>query len=440
MSATFASFNTALSALRYHQVVMDMASGNIANVSTDGYARRRAVGRDRGRPRRSRRCGAGTTGPATASASAGLDRMVDPFLDVRARREHGNQSYLDTRQATLERVEAGTRRARRERRRRRAGGLPQGVARPRQQPGLRRRPQPGARRARNTLADAIADPVAQRRDRGGRPAHAGCSTDRQRGQHPRRRPRRDQPQHRRRPAQRHRRRHPARQARPAGPAAVRAHRRRRHANGRRRPRRVRRRRAPGRPASDAGTLDDRERRHADGAADGARSPYAITAPDGATAVAVAGCAARSAATRRACSTPRSRRYRAGPRRGRPGRWRTSVNAQHARRLRRGRHRRRRASSAYDPADPGRLAERRHHRRGRRRRVRRGRWRPGRRATPPPWPSGIADAEGDYQRLVNGFGSEVASVRRLAANQQTLTAPGRRLPRAALRVSTSTRRW
>ena len=34
---------------------------------------------------------------------------------------------------------------------------------------------------------------------------------------------------------------------------------------------------------------------------------------------------------------------------------------------------------------------------------------------------LADAEGDYQRLVNVFGSEVSSVRRLAANQQVLTA-------------------
>ena len=37
----------------------------------------------------------------------GVERMVDPFLDVRARREHGNQAYLDTQQAVLDRVEAG---------------------------------------------------------------------------------------------------------------------------------------------------------------------------------------------------------------------------------------------------------------------------------------------------------------------------------------------
>jgi flagellar hook-associated protein 1 FlgK len=35
-------------------------------------------------------------------------------------------------------------------------------------------------------------------------------------------------------------------------------------------------------------------------------------------------------------------------------------------------------------------------------------------------SSLSGVEGSYQRLVNGFGTEVASVRRLAANQQVLT--------------------
>ena len=106
MSATFASFNSALSALRYHQVVMDTASGNIANVSTDGYARRRAVGETMGAPAVpamwSRYDGSGD-----GVRTKGIERMTDPFLDIRARREHGNQAYLDTQQATLDRVEAG---------------------------------------------------------------------------------------------------------------------------------------------------------------------------------------------------------------------------------------------------------------------------------------------------------------------------------------------
>ncbi len=104
--STFASLNTALSALRYNRVAMDVASGNIANVATDGYARRRVNAESVGGPDHaamwSRYVGAGD-GVAVAS----IDRMVDPLLDIRARREHGNQAYLDVRQSALERVEAG---------------------------------------------------------------------------------------------------------------------------------------------------------------------------------------------------------------------------------------------------------------------------------------------------------------------------------------------
>lgn len=106
MTGTFSSVNTALSALRYQQSVMDVSSGNIANVSTDGYARRRIVGESVGAPDRpamwSRYDGHGD-GVRVAS----LDRMVDPLLDIRARREHGTQSFLDTRAAALARIETG---------------------------------------------------------------------------------------------------------------------------------------------------------------------------------------------------------------------------------------------------------------------------------------------------------------------------------------------
>lgn len=106
MPGTFGSVNNALSALRYHQVVMDVASGNVANVSTEGYARRRVVGEAMGAPAQpamwSRYEGAGD-----GVRVGELQRMVDPFLDARARREHGQQAYLDTRQAVLARVESG---------------------------------------------------------------------------------------------------------------------------------------------------------------------------------------------------------------------------------------------------------------------------------------------------------------------------------------------
>ncbi len=104
--STFSSLNTALTALQYNRVAMDVAGGNIANVGTDGYARRRINGE-----------AVGAAGPpAMWSRSTGvgdgvkvgsIDRMTDPLLDIRARREHGNQSYLDIRQSVLERVESG---------------------------------------------------------------------------------------------------------------------------------------------------------------------------------------------------------------------------------------------------------------------------------------------------------------------------------------------
>lgn len=104
--STFSGLNTALSALRYNRVAMDVASGNIANVGTEGYVRRQINGETVGAPAQpamwSRYAGAGD-----GVRVAGIDRMADALLDVRARREHGNQAYLDIRQAVLERVESG---------------------------------------------------------------------------------------------------------------------------------------------------------------------------------------------------------------------------------------------------------------------------------------------------------------------------------------------
>jgi flagellar hook-associated protein 1 FlgK len=106
MAGSFSSINTALSALRYQQVAMDVASTNIANSATDGYVRRRVVGET---------VGAGAV-PAMWSrsdqvgngvAATGVQRMVDALLDVRARREHGQQSYLDIQASVLARVETG---------------------------------------------------------------------------------------------------------------------------------------------------------------------------------------------------------------------------------------------------------------------------------------------------------------------------------------------
>ncbi len=106
MSGTFSSFGTALSALRYNRVAMDVASGNIANVGTEGYTRRKVDSSAVGGPDVpaiwSRYDGAGD-----GVRVDGVNRMTDELLDVRSRREHGNQAYLDVRQTALERVETG---------------------------------------------------------------------------------------------------------------------------------------------------------------------------------------------------------------------------------------------------------------------------------------------------------------------------------------------
>lgn len=104
--ASFSSLNTALSAMRYQQVVLDVSSTNIANGGTDGYVRRRVVGETVGAGAvpavwsRTNEVGAGVRASA-------VDRMVDQYLDNRGRAEHAKQSYLDLQAEALARVETG---------------------------------------------------------------------------------------------------------------------------------------------------------------------------------------------------------------------------------------------------------------------------------------------------------------------------------------------
>jgi len=104
MAGTFGGLNTALSALRYQQVALDVANNNVANVNTAGYVRRRAEAGAVAAPDR----------PAMWSQYVGhgdgvtvqsVARLVDPLLDARSRRENGSLSYLTTQQTILNRVE-----------------------------------------------------------------------------------------------------------------------------------------------------------------------------------------------------------------------------------------------------------------------------------------------------------------------------------------------
>lgn len=106
MSGTLSSLNTALSALRFNRVAMDVASHNIANVATEGYNRRRVDGESMGAPtvpaRWSHYDGAGA-GVRTSQVT----RLNDVLLDGRARTEHSTLSYLDLRATALARMESG---------------------------------------------------------------------------------------------------------------------------------------------------------------------------------------------------------------------------------------------------------------------------------------------------------------------------------------------
>lgn len=106
MTGPLSTISTALSALRYNRVGLDVAAGNVANVGSESYARRRVEAEAIAAPVHpamwSRYEAAGT-----GVRVAGVNRLTDPFLDARCRQEHGNQSYLDVQQAAMERLETG---------------------------------------------------------------------------------------------------------------------------------------------------------------------------------------------------------------------------------------------------------------------------------------------------------------------------------------------
>lgn len=109
MSGSFASLNTALTALRFNRVALDVASNNVANAGTEGYSRRRVVGESLGAsavPARWSRLPEGLDAVGGGVGVASVDRLADSLLDVRARTEHGRQEYLDVRSTVLQRVES----------------------------------------------------------------------------------------------------------------------------------------------------------------------------------------------------------------------------------------------------------------------------------------------------------------------------------------------
>lgn len=104
MTGTFGSLNIAKTGLQYQQLVMDTASNNIANVSTDGYVRRSVVGGELG----STAVSALWSTSSNADGGVGVQsvqRLTDQLVDNRVRREHGTLSSLLTQQTALSNVE-----------------------------------------------------------------------------------------------------------------------------------------------------------------------------------------------------------------------------------------------------------------------------------------------------------------------------------------------
>ncbi|WP_300682333.1 flagellar hook-associated protein FlgK [Nocardioides sp.] len=104
MTGTFSGLNTALSALRYQQVVMDVASNNVSNVKTEGYVRRQAVAAEVGNTGQSAMY-AFYDGHGDGVKTQSVQRVYDALIDARVRRENAKLSYLTTTQTILSRVE-----------------------------------------------------------------------------------------------------------------------------------------------------------------------------------------------------------------------------------------------------------------------------------------------------------------------------------------------
>jgi len=103
MSGSFGIVNSAASALRYQRIALDIAANNIANAATAGYVRRSLVGVSVEASHAA--LWSHYDGYGDGVAVGEVHRMVDPLLDSRARREHAGLGYLLTASTVLLRVD-----------------------------------------------------------------------------------------------------------------------------------------------------------------------------------------------------------------------------------------------------------------------------------------------------------------------------------------------
>src|SRR5689334_5756111 len=98
--------DTAVKALRAHQLAVDVASHNIANANTPGFSRQRVILRPEGLMASSRDSHDGLLGkPGYGVSATDVTRVRDMFLDFQARQAAGSQAQYDALSTALGRAE-----------------------------------------------------------------------------------------------------------------------------------------------------------------------------------------------------------------------------------------------------------------------------------------------------------------------------------------------
>jgi flagellar hook-associated protein 1 len=102
--SSFSGLTDALTALNAARYALDVTGQNISNANTPGYTRQRADLIEAGPVAGAPSLYATQHADSTVTAS-GTSRLNDPVIDMRARSEHGRNSYLQTSANTLSSVE-----------------------------------------------------------------------------------------------------------------------------------------------------------------------------------------------------------------------------------------------------------------------------------------------------------------------------------------------
>lgn len=105
MPSSFSGLTNALTALNAARYGLDVTGQNISNANTTGYVRQRAELAETGSVPGVSQLYASQRPNSTVTV-AGTSRLNDPVIDMRARSEHGRNTYLQTTAGTMSSVES----------------------------------------------------------------------------------------------------------------------------------------------------------------------------------------------------------------------------------------------------------------------------------------------------------------------------------------------